>query len=135
METQTKTDIMDRLKGGYSDACNVLNRKPVTLEHYSFLPPEEAEVEFATHKIFRMIEAINEGHIFNYNDYKEKKCFPVWDLETYGENPPGSGFRLRVVVCTRTSTYVGARLSTRSLKHSRFVAELMEAEYKILIKK
>jgi hypothetical protein len=137
MKTKTETTIMDRLKNGYPDACKLLKREPLTLEQFKQLYPteEDANAFFALHKITTVIEAINEGHQFNWNDNGEFKYYPWWDMETYGDASAGSGFSLRGVVCVSTATTVGARLSMRTREHANFVAELMLQEYKIWMKK
>lgn len=130
-----ETTIFDRLKNGYEDACKELGVTPATIDNYSHLPADEAEVEFATHKILRFNKAINEGVVFDYNNRNQRKWEILFDLETYGNNPAGSGFALDVVRFAYTYSYVGSRLAFATEEKARFAFEIMQPEYKILIKK
>lgn len=133
METQTNTTIKDRLRaGGYEAACTELKREPLSLEKFKILYHDEDESQafFSLHKVTTMIKALKEGRKLDYNNRKQKKYSAWWDMETYGDNPPGSGFRLHDVLCTAASTNAGARLSSESEDDTRFVAELLPEDYK-----
>lgn len=130
----TLPSITDRLKGGYTAACEILNREILTIDSFAALPEAQRNAFFALHKIHTVIEAINEGHQFDWNNWEEKKWFAWWDMETYGDAPAGSGFAVGGVGYADTGTDVSARLCTRTEEHTRFVAELMLDEYRIWIK-
>lgn len=129
------TPITERLKS-YEDACTLLNRQPLTLEQFNFLPETDRQAMYSLHRILTGIEAINEGHVFDWNNYDEYKYYPWWDMETYDDNPvPGSGFSLGGVGCDSANSDVGARLITRSDAHARHIAEIFFEDYRNWIKK
>lgn len=128
------SDIQNRINS-YEDACTILGRTPLTLADFSALPEADQQPFFSLHKITTAIEAINEGHVFDWNNWGEGKYYAWWDLETYGDAPAGSGFSFFVYVYARTHTFVGSRLCTRTEAHTKHIAKVFFEDYRHWIKK
>lgn len=128
------SDIKDRINS-YEDACAILGRKPLTLADFSALPEADQQPFFSLHKITTAIEAINEGHVFDWNNWEERKYYAWWDMETYSDAPAGSGFSVVVYDDARTDTSVGSRLCTRTEAHTEHLAKVLLDDYRHWIKK
>lgn len=126
--------ITDRVKT-YEDACQIKGIAPLTPEQFAFLPEDQREALFALHKLFTVVEVINEGHEFDWNDYNEYKYYPWFDMETYDDAPAGSGFSFDVYVFDCASSSVGARLCVRSQEHAEYIGKQFLSEYKAWMKK
>ncbi|AWW32153.1 hypothetical protein DN752_19520 [Echinicola strongylocentroti] len=126
-------DIKDQINS-YEDACKILDRKPLTLEEFSFLPESERQSFYSLHRIRTGIEAINEGHVFDWNNWDESKYYPWWDLETYNDDPAGSGFSYGDCASAGTCANVGARLCTRTREHCGHIAKVFFEDYRNWIK-
>lgn len=119
----------------YEDACKVLNREPLTLEQFNFLPEADRQAFFSLHKITTVIEVLNEGWQPDWNDYDQMKCYPWFDMETYGDAPAGSGFSFGGYDFDDSYTGVGARLCVETPEKAKFVGKLMLEDYKHWMKK
>lgn len=80
-----------------------------------------------------LISAKKDNRQPNYNDEKWK-YFPWWDMETYGDAPAGSGFRLGGVFDEFTFTDVGAPFVSESDEDARKLATKYVELYKIIMK-
>lgn len=118
----------------YLKACELQGYQPLTLDQFSHLPENQRRASYSTHRVWTVIEAGKEGKKLDYNNYAEDKRYPWWDMETYGDEPAGSGFRLHFVYCARTGTYVGARLSSFDGELAQHIAEVMKEDYRNFIK-
>jgi len=118
----------------YEDACKLLGLEPVTIENFSFLPEAEAKFQLAVHRVTRTIEAQKQGRQFDWNDGDQRKYFPWWDMETYGDAVPGSGFSFFVYAYSYSFSHVGSRLSNFSAEETKFIAEAMFEDYRIIMK-
>ena len=103
------------LVGSYEDACRLRGVIPLSLSDFAFLGPQRKVVAYADHQLDILNEALNEGHVFDYDDPDERKYYPLL-------KKTGSGFALFVVVCDRTVSYVGPRRSFRTEKAARYCA-------------
>lgn len=118
----------------YEDACKILNIQPLTLENFSHLPEGQRQYYYSHHRITTAIEASKEGHQFDWNDYDDRKYFPWWDMETYGDAPAGSGFSYDGYVCDSSGTDVGARLCTRTSAATAHLAKVFFEDYRVIMK-
>lgn len=134
MSDTTTLPITERIKT-YEDACKELNRSPLTVEQFLFLPEADRQAFFSLHCITTAIEALNEGWQPDWNDYDEDKYYPYFDMETYDDQPAGSGFSFDVCVYGRTRSLVGARLVLKSASLARYVGQQFESDYKNWFKK
>lgn len=134
MSTTATKDIKNRINL-YEDACRELNREPLTIDDFSTkLPNDKRQYLLSVERVTTVIEAMNEGHQFDWNSYDEDKYYPYWDMETYGDDKAGSGFSLYAVIYDSTSSAVGARLSSRTEEHAEHVAKIMFEDYRIIMK-
>lgn len=124
--------ILKKIKS-YEDACAILGKTPLTLEQFSFLG-EQAQYLYSVHRVATVIEAVNEGHQFDFDNYSEPKFYPWWYLATPEGKPAGSGFAYYAYGYTNTLANVGARLCTRSEKDAKYVADLMFEDYRVMMK-
>ena len=86
----------------YEDACKALNREPLTLDDFSpKLPADKRQYLLSMERVTTFIEALKEGHEFDWNSYEDRKHYPWWDMETYGDEEPGSGTAPRHVALRR----------------------------------
>ena len=131
---QTTLPIQERIKT-YEDACSALNRQPLTEEQFSFLPEKDRKAMFSLHKITTVIEALNEGHEFDWNDYSERKYSPWFDMETYGDAPAASGFSFYDFGYDITFSSVGARLVLRTRELAEYVGKQFLEDYRNWFKK
>ncbi len=103
------------LVGSYEDACRLRGVTPLSLSDFAFHGPKRQEQKYADHQLDIIIEALNEGHVFDYDDDDERKHYPLF-------KKTGSGFALHAVYCDRTSTDVGPRRSFRKEETARYCA-------------
>lgn len=108
----------------FGEACKYkkLKQKDV-LPDVSMFPKEHQKALIASAKLFIIVDALNEGHKFDWNDYSEEKWYIWWWMN----NP---GFRLRGVVYFDSGTNAGARLSFRT----KALAEHATKHFKELFK-
>ncbi|MHB1278271.1 MAG: hypothetical protein ACYC1Q_07725 [Bacteroidia bacterium] len=118
----------------YEDACKLNGAAPMTLADFEKFPENQRQYMFSMHRVVTVIEAQKQDRLFDWNDEDQDKYSPWWDMETYGEAEPGSGFAFFDYVGTGTDTYVGARLSNFSSEETRFIAEVMFEDYKVIMK-
>lgn len=119
----------------YEDACRLSNTNPLTLDDFKkILPDDEAQYQYSVHRVTTGVKALKQGRKFYYNDGSQAKRYPWWDMETYGDDVPGSGFSLDVVVYGHTLTAVGARLSSFENEDVRHLAKVFEDDYRIIMK-
>jgi hypothetical protein len=131
---KAKQEVVISRETPYEDACKIMGYEPLTADNFSFLPEDQRDYMHSKHRIVTVLDARKKGRQFNYNNRNEYKHFPWWDMETYNGAVPGSGFVLLGVRCDRTFTFVGARLSSFSEADARFVADVMEKDYRIIMK-
>ena len=126
--------IIDKINS-YEDACAILGRTPLTLDQFSFLPENQRQSTFSAHKIETTIEALKQGREFDWNDYDQRKWFPVWDLEVYNDGRKNDGFVLSCVTCDYGCTSVSPRLCSLTREDAEHVATILFEDYKNLILK
>jgi len=88
-------EVKDILKG-YASACDILNRKQITIDSFSFLGEKQAKKQFARHRIVTCIEAINQGWEPDFDNSNEYKYY-VW---MYGKKNGFSSFVSIVIIST-----------------------------------
>jgi hypothetical protein len=120
--------------GSYEDACKLLGRTPLSLEQFGFLPENQRQSAFSSHKIETTIEALKQGREFDWNDTDQPKWFPVWDMETYNDGRENDGFVLSVVRYCYACTNVSARLCSFSREEAEHVATILFEDYRNLIR-
>lgn len=113
-EENLALDITE-LVGSYEDACRLRGVTPLSLSDFAFHGPKRQEQKYADHQLDIINEALNEGHVFDYDDPDEEKYYPVL-------RKTGSGFALHVVYCDGTGSYVGPRRSFRTEEAARYCA-------------
>lgn len=119
----------------YQDACKHLGISPVGIEQFAFLPENQRQYMLAQHRVVTVLDVIKEGDApFNWNDYGQYKYSPWWDMETYGDASVGSGFSFLDYDYGNAYTAVGSRLCTLSKEQTKYVAEIMKADYRVLMK-
>lgn len=110
-------EVRDRLKG-YKSACEILNRKELTLEMFQVLfgDTKQAKKQFARHRIVTCIEAINQGWVPDFDNSNQYKYY-VW---MYGKK---NGFSS----CVLVYYYLGGTSSGSDMYcETRANAELIE---------
>lgn len=118
----------------YEDACKHLNMTPLTLEEMKIYPENQRPYMLSNHRIVTVLDVVKEGDApLDYDNY-ERKHFPWWDMETYNDEPAGSGFSLYGVGCAYTHSGVGSRLSTLEEEKTQYVAEIMLEDYRVVMK-
>lgn len=114
----------------YMDACKQLDREVLTIEDFARIPTEVRQAHYSLYRIATVIEAKKEGRKLDYDNNDQRKYSPWWDMETYGNAAPGSGFSLGVVDYVYAATGVGARLSSESERTALEIAETMIEDYR-----
>ena len=89
----------------------------------------QAAVLSAT-KLFLLADEINEGHEFDWNNWKERKWSPWFDMEVDEENPTGFRFLDSDFVGVGTDTAGGSRLCFRSEADSDYAGKTWEPYYR-----
>lgn len=101
--------------GSYQDACRLRGVTPLSLSDFAFLGPQRQVLAYADHQLDIIIEALNEGHVFDYDDPEERKYYPLL-------KKTGSGFALFAVGCDYSYSLVGPRRSFRKEETARYCA-------------
>lgn len=120
MENQIKT---------FEDACKALSI-PTTLPQVDALPEKHRKAIVANYQLYVIAQALNEGWEPNWNDFSERKYYPWFDMETYGDAPVGSGFSFLGYDCDYTNTFVGSRLCFKSRELAEYAGKQFESIYK-----
>ena len=128
------TPIIISKETPYEDACKLNGAAPMTLADFEKFPENQRQYMLSVHRVVTVIEAQKQDRLFDWNDDDQDKYSPWWDMETYGEAEPGSGFAYYVYGCATTYTGVGARLSNFSTEETKFIAEVMFEDYKVIMK-
>lgn len=131
---QPEMSVPDKM---YAEACAALGRAPKSLDDFKAFyadDQKEAAYYYSLHRIARVVEARKAGHEFDWNDYDEYKHFPVFDMETYGEDRAGSGFAFYYSVFGHTLSLVCSRLSSKSEEDSDEIAKTMIDDYRVVFK-
>jgi hypothetical protein len=118
----------------YQDACRLLGQEPVGIEQFSSLPEGDRQYLLSVHRVTTVIKAQKQGRQLDWNDEDQRKYSPWWDMETYGDAVPGSGFSFVDYDHSYTLSYVGSRLSNFSAEETKFIAEAMFEDYRIIMK-
>ncbi|MDM1557081.1 hypothetical protein HX126_21225 [Chryseobacterium indologenes] len=66
--------IIERVKS-FEDACKALNRE-TTLPDFSMIPEKDRKPLIAHFKLIVICEALNEGHVHDWNNGKWDKWYP-----------------------------------------------------------
>lgn len=112
--------IKDQLKG-YSSACNILNRKELTVDHFAFLGDQQAKKQFARHRIQTCIEAINEGWEPDFDNSNQYKYY-IW---MYGKK---NGFS-SIVGTYYVSSHVGSDLHLETREKAQLIEKICRQDY------
>lgn len=116
----------------FEEACKVKGLDPEkVVPDVSMYPEEHREAVVAVAKLFIIADVLNEGHVFNWNDWGEEKHYPWFDMEKEPNNP--SGFRFDVSRCAYHCTRVGSRLVFRTRKLSDYAGKQFEDLYRALM--
>lgn len=90
----------------FEEACEARGYDPANcLPDVSKMPVNHQKALTAMAMMYIIAEAINDGHVFNWDDYNEYKYYPWFYL-----NSPGFRFGDAAFVCSGTSTTGGSRL-------------------------
>lgn len=108
----------------FAEACKYKKVSPKeVLPDVSLSPKEHQKALIASAKLFIIIDVLNEGHRFDWNDTSEWKYFIWWWMDR-------PGFRLDFVLSDFSLTSAGARLAFRT----RALAEHAAKHFKPLFK-
>lgn len=88
----------------WEDVCAFHKMSTDALPDVSKLSPEDGEVVIADFKLKKSIDAINDGHVFDWTIWDEKKYYPWWDMSS------GSGLSYGGYDYTAAHAHVGSRL-------------------------
>jgi len=94
-------DLFENVKN-YSDVCNYLNIKELTLNDFEFLPEEQRLKTLSFHKIQNICKLFNGNWVLNWNNKSQNKYFPYFIKEVSGWQ-----FYYSVGYCDRSSAEVG----------------------------
>lgn len=110
----------------FKEACKQkgLDFKTV-LPDVSCYPKEHQKALIASAKLFIIVDVLNDGHKFNWNNYSEYKWQLWWDMDS-------PGFRFYDAYCLNASTLVAPRLCFRTRAISEHAAKYFEKEFKDL---
>ena len=98
----------------YESACKVKGITPLTLENFNFLPENQRKGAYSLHRLETINEVIHNGRKFDWNNYNQRKWFPIFDMETYNDGRKNDGFVLRIVYYYCDLTHVSSRLCSFS---------------------
>lgn len=112
-------NVMDRVKT-FEDAC----REVGVIPHKVYNPMADSKDEIAYKKLKIIAKALNEGWVVDWNNEKESKYFPYFDMR----KRPGSGF---VGSCFYWVTYsfVSSRLTYKTSTLAAYAGKQFEVEY------
>lgn len=113
-------EVKDILKG-YASACDILNRKQLTIDSFSFLGEKQAKKQFARHKIVTCIEAINQGWEPDFDNSNEYKYY-VW---MYGKK---NGFSSGVDYFG-SETSVGSDMYCETRENMELIEKICKQDY------
>lgn len=130
---QIQENLRDQINS-YEDACGLKGIQPLTIDAFDRLPENQRLAAFSKHKVETVIEVLQQGREFDWNDLDQPKWFPWFDLETYGDGRENDGFVLADVYCDYVLTNVGARLCSFSNDDAKHVATIMLSDYKAFMR-
>lgn len=108
----------------FNQACKEKGLNPKTvLPDVSAYPKEHQKAVIAHAKLLIIIDVLNDGYKFNWDDYSEQK----WELWWYMNKP---GFRLGGALCVRSASDVGSRLCFRTKALALHAAKHFEPLFK-----
>lgn len=116
--------IMDRIKS-YEDACADQNIKPLTLEHFNFLPERQRKASFAFHKLDTINFSLCEDWVADYVNSNQSKYY-AW---FYFDKTSGFGFVGTLYGHSHTRTTVGARLCSENRAKAEYFATQFGPEW------
>lgn len=118
----------------FQDACKALGITE-SLPDVSLLPVKHQKAIVANYQLTIIAEAVNrdeEGKSWHpdWNDYDEYKYYPWFDMETYGDALPGSGFAFYDDGFDVAYSHVGSRLCFRSSEIAEYVGKQFLSIYR-----
>lgn len=120
---------MDSKIKSFEDACTALGIEAVTPD-VSKLPIKHQKAVTANYKLVIIAEALNEGWQSDWNNFDERKYYPWFDMETYGDAPKGSGLVYYDVGDFFTGCYASSRLCYKSTEIAKYAATQFVDLYK-----
>lgn len=111
----------------FEAAANSVGIDPKALPVVTGLPELHAKAVLASYKLFIINQASWQGKPIDWNDYRQHKYYPWFDLENYDKDRVGSasGFSYHACGYGRSGSHVGSRL----VYPSRVVAEYVGKKY------
>lgn len=113
----------------FDDACKALNLQPAALPDVSMLPEKHQKAIIAHCKLVIVAEALNEGWQPNWNDSKEYKYYPWFDVEADEKRLSGFGLSYDGYDVWYTGTDVGSRLCFKSREVAKYAGEQFKELY------
>jgi hypothetical protein len=114
----------------YADACKILGKQPLTIDAFAALG-DEAQAFLSLHRITTVIKSRRPAnHVFDWNNYDERKWYAWWDMETYEGQSAGSGFAFDGCVFDYAGTDVGSRLCSTTSADAKDIALAMIDDYR-----
>lgn len=116
----------------FKAACKIRGLNPKRIvSAFSRYPAKHRAALVAQAELFLIIDVLNEGHQFDWNNYDERKWYLWWDMEKSASNP--SGFRLYAVGCTVTGSHVGSRHCFKSKEIAEHAAKYFIKHFKAIM--
>ena len=104
----------------FEDGCKKLSINPANLPDCSMLPELHRKALLAHTKLIIIAQALNDGWQPNWNNWKEYKYYPWFDINSTPETPSGSGLSCDDYGRTYTGTAVGSRLCYKSREIAKY---------------
>lgn len=96
-----KKNVIDRIKS-FEDACKDQSKDPIAeMAQFDGLPDSIRDYHKGIHRNDTIIHSLNEGKVFNWNDWGEKKWVNYYWMDD-------AGFRFFGAGCDYTSANAGA---------------------------
>ena len=117
--------ITEKVKS-FEDACKVLKRD-TTLPDFTMIPEKDRKPLIAHYKITVICEALNKGHIHDWNNGKRDKWYPYFYMK--GSSSSGR-FSFNYSGYLRSSSDCGSRLCYKSEELADYAGTQFEDLYK-----
>jgi len=113
----------------FKDACKKEGIDPLRLPEVSMIDKGMGKTLIAAYKLFIIFKAINDGWTPDWNNKREYKYFPWFEVKADTARPSGFGFSASSYVGWNAGTVCGSRLCTDSNEKALYIAKTFKAEY------
>ena len=122
---------MNKLIQSFEEGCEV-NNIGTNVPDCSGIPEQYREPVEAFYKLMVIADAQKQGKKQDWDNAKELKFQPWFDLRTPKGSPAGSGFSCYDFACDDTGSFVGSRLSVGSAEEAKHMGTQHIDLYKAL---